>query len=519
MIKPIYKYQKNIQSIVFSNKNKTTIPLYLRLESMHIYNLKGIHDCAIEFDETKNLNALMGVNGIGKTSILQALACCFRADDSNRQYGDAVNFSRYFPPNSDETWRNTCFSVRYNLHDESGKYYNEQETRYEKGTDRWTPKGYLRPIRDTRFIGIKSCLPTIEEYKIHGKIKYYTQNKDDKISKKILKDAAYILNKDYTGITENAWPYNKKMVGVITDNMRYSELSMGAGERRVFDILKILYDAPRHSLILIDEIELLLHPVALRKLIKTISEISEANDFQIIFTTHSLVFRDDDMKNFVSIKYLDRISGKTLVYSDLISTAIADMTGVSEKPIHIYVEDKFAKAVARHVAYSLNMKNKVDIIQYGSSSSAYTVAAAMIIRNENTENAIILLDGDVDRTDDAKLEKIKKALTGNEKNADSRRKRALTLISQFNLPDGYNPEKFIHHCLLESTEDSEIVVEAKKINAVKDNHDFIKSIVDKVDPDNEVLVIEEILRAVEKSDEWENYVSPLKNWLYERRNI
>lgn len=43
---------------------------------------------------------------------------------------------------------------------------------------------------------------------------------------------------------------------------------MGAGEQRVFKILSALYSVPKYSLVLIDEVDLLLHTNALRRLIK-----------------------------------------------------------------------------------------------------------------------------------------------------------------------------------------------------------------------------------------------------------
>ena len=49
---------------------------------------------------------------------------------------------------------------------------------------------------------------------------------------------------------------------------------MGAGEQRVIKILQTAYSAYQYSLILIDEIDLLLHVDAFRKLIQTLSYIA-----------------------------------------------------------------------------------------------------------------------------------------------------------------------------------------------------------------------------------------------------
>ncbi len=101
----------------------------------------------------------------------------------------------------------------------------------------------------------------------------------------------------------------KELIGVHTkDNMRYSSLSMGAGEQRVLKILKTVYAANAYSVILIDEIDLLLHVLALKRLIKKLSDIAIKKNLQIIFTTHSMEVRK--FQDIVDIRYLDPLEEK-----------------------------------------------------------------------------------------------------------------------------------------------------------------------------------------------------------------
>lgn len=51
------------------------------LKSVYFKKLKGLHDIKIEFSET--LTAIMGVNGIGKTTVIHALACIYQPDGNS----------------------------------------------------------------------------------------------------------------------------------------------------------------------------------------------------------------------------------------------------------------------------------------------------------------------------------------------------------------------------------------------------------------------------------------------------
>lgn len=149
-----------------------------KITKILIKKLKGLYDLEIDFD--KPLTAIMGVNGIGKSTVLHALACAFQPDRN----GDDHKFPEYFPPNTDATWQDSKFDVEMEI-------YEQEETKikretYEKQKDRWAPRYKKRPMRNVYYIGINTCVPDIEKEKLKGKVQYKTKVKDDKISDKIL---------------------------------------------------------------------------------------------------------------------------------------------------------------------------------------------------------------------------------------------------------------------------------------------------------------------------------------------
>ena len=253
---------------------KIILPKY-KITNIHIEELKGLKNLDIQIN--KNLVAIMGVNGCGKSTILHALACCY----SPYEKGEDYKFSYFFTPNTDSNWQNSNFLI-CNYDERSKKQINRE---YRKDYDRWAPRYTNRLKRDVHYLGIVSCIPEIENEKQTSFIHYNKQESSDAISKKVLEDAAFILNKNYSSFSINQIKKkNKYLIGVSTVNkIAYSSLSMGAGEQRVISMLKLLYEANQYSLILIDEIDLLLHVTAFKRLIKKVHDIAKKKKSTSIF--------------------------------------------------------------------------------------------------------------------------------------------------------------------------------------------------------------------------------------------
>lgn len=472
--------------------------------NIHIDKLKGIENLDLPIE--KRLTAIMGVNGSGKSTVLHALACINMPFEDGEDY----KFSYFFTPNPDANWKNSKFSITY--YDEG---LDKKVTRdYRKDKDRWSPRYANRPKRDTYFVGIESCIPEIEREKKTSFIDYSTNQEDDSISRRIIKKAAYILNKNYDILMSHETK-NKKLFGVHTsDDITYSSLSMGAGEQRILKILDLLYAVNPYSLILIDEIDLLLHVTALRRLIETISEVAENKKLQVIFTTHSMEM--DKLKKYVDIRYLESLPEKTMVYDAITPDIVYELTEHSNKAIEIYVEDLLAETIVRCIASDLNVLRNVKIVKYGAASNAFAIAASFAMQNKNADNSLIVLDGDVYRSKKEKNKAIKKVLTGTEKNYEEKVKRAESFISQFSLEEGVEPERFIFNMLVEMQCSDEIVEYAKKLRAVSNSHEWLDKIVDRMGQ-NEELILYRIMLIVSEHDKWEQYIHDVRQWLIDRR--
>ena len=485
----------------------------IKITSMNIKNLKGLKNLNIAFD--KPLTAIMGVNGSGKSTIIHALACCFSPDSD---WGENWKFSYFFTPNPNASWKNSYFTLKFNAI-EKNEIKNESRT-YHKDADRWAPRYTNRPIRDVVYLGINSCLPEIEILSSTSRIGYSTNSLKDKVSQKIVNDASIILNKDYVELTSNKTS-NRALIGVKTStNLAYSSLSMGSGEQRVFKILHTVHTAPAYSMILIDEIDLLLHPSALYKLINILNKKAIDKNLQVIFTTHSLLM--NNLKNVVDVRFLENTPQKTFVYDYMSSDSIYLMTEIATRPIKIYVEDSLSCAIIKLISLNLEIKRKIEIKKIGSIENAFTLAAGMILKREDIENVLIVLDGDRYQEKDEKLKQIKKALSGTEMNIEEKQNAALEIITQYVLPlPQASPEFNIYSMLCEissSTEENEIIKAARRIHAVSDSHDWIDTITKQID-DSSDIIMHEVLKLVSTSNKWNAFVKPIVKWLTERLDL
>lgn len=300
--------------------------------------------------------------------------------------GEDYKFCYFFTPNPDASWKGSSFTlINYDFNEKK-----EISKKYEKQEDRWA-RYASRPQRDTYFMGISSSIPEIELEKKTSFINYTSKKLNDKLTEKIVKDASYILNKNYEELLSHETG-RKKYMGVRTkDGIVYSALSMGAGEQRVIKILQTAYSAYQYSLILIDEIDLLLHVDAFRKLIQTLSYIATDRNLQIIFTTHSLEMQH--LGQYADIRYIEQQKDKMLVYNSINPDLLYKMSGEIKRKYSIYVEDGFAAAIVQKIARELNMLRHISTIIYGSAENAFTVAAGKVLSGEDTESILIVIDG------------------------------------------------------------------------------------------------------------------------------
>ena len=290
---------------------------------------------------------------------------------------------------------------------------------------------------------------------------------------------------------------------------------MGTGEQRTLKILEKVFSAEAYSLILIDEIDLLLHVSALLRLIKKLHNIALSKHLQIIFTTHSLEILN--LQQYVGLQYLHTVTqqdgtDKIFVFTKPNDDIIRNLSGESNRPVKIYVEDIYSQTIIKYLLKKRSVSKKSEVIKFGAAHNAFSLAAGFILSNQDTEHTLIVIDGDEYATEEQKAAQIAKAMSGTEEDLPERQLRALSLIKQYALPSEKSPEEFIYDLLLKVQEENEIVSIAREIHAVQDKHDFVNYVCEQLQ-EPVASILPQVIKMIERSPEWQAYIAPLDEWI------
>ena len=486
------------------------------LKQIKIDNLKGLIDLEIDFTE-KPLVAILGPNGTGKSTILHAIACI------NGPVEGTVNhkLSEFFTPTTHSIWTGSSFSVLQDYRNDA-EVTSNHKTHFRKQINRWAPRYDTRVERYVSFIGIKTCVPIIENETQQSRIKFNTTPLNDNNSNRVRDLAGKILNKRYDSYNMHNSGNSKRYIGVSSGAVNYSSLSMGAGEQRIFYIVSEVIKAPKSGLIIIDEIDLLLHQDALFRLMESLNQIAIEKNLQIIFTTHSQALLN---LNFIAIRHLYQTPTKTLCFNQTKPDALQRLTGTQIRPLEIFVEDDLASNLIKKICSEEGISKYVSIKQFGAAINCFTAVCGSILNSlANQENMLFVLDGDQYKTDEDKIVRIAKVLTGNTEAHNEQRIIAFKRISQFNIRHGMSPERYYHSCICAlndealSSENLEIVRIAREIVNPTDDHKFFNDVIIRMDLLREVG-LNKLADLISLSPEWQNIKSNIKSWVDEKKSL
>ncbi len=488
------------------------------LKEIKIHLLKNLKDVEIDLSE-KALIAILGPNGTGKSTILHALSCVNNPVSLPYQ---TVNhkLSEFFTPTTHSLWTGSSYDIYQSYHE--GQIENNNHlSRFRKQKERWSPRYNTRIERYVSFVGIRTCVPKIELETQQGRIQYNTTMLNDRVSNKVKEIAGIVMNRNYSEYNDHKTGGNKHYIGVLSNGINYSSLSIGAGEQRIFYILTEVIKAPNHGLILIDEIDLLLHQEALFRLMEQINIIALERKLQIIFTTHaqSLI-----TLNFIAFRHLFQTPNKTLCFNQTKPDALQRLTGIQLRPLEVFVEDDLARVLVKKICSEERMSKYISIKEFGAAINCFTSVCGSILNNiSNLENMIFIIDGDLYRSIEEKKDRIKKILTGNTVEHENLRELAFEKITQFIIPNNVKPEHYYHGliCALPyenlQPEQIEIIEVAKQIGNPGDSHKYFDDIIVRMDYEREVG-LNKLVDLLSLTDNWVNIKGNIKVWLETKKD-
>lgn len=370
------------------------------LQSMNISKLRGLNEATIRFDFP--VTAVVGPNGSGKSTVL----------------GAAGLYSKTVQPR--------MFFARSGKYDESMKGWSVEhcflapkagnpdglgvETRMTASFKRakWNRKAV---DRQTKYIGIARTLPAAERSSLSKFVGGNFEAKNEVPLKKETKMAVErILGKDaspYISVSnetasEDLISLGKAIYASVAEEpgvgANYSEFHFGAGEASIISIVDQIENAGDQALILIEEIENGLHPVATRKLVEYLVDVAKRKSMQIIFTTHS-----NDALEPLPDDAVWAVSDGTLNQGKLDVASLRVLTGQIETACAVFTEDEFGSLVAERTLRSLSANwngAKIDLsqIDFYHLGGEAPVLKHTRVHNENPSidfPVIGFLDGDV----------------------------------------------------------------------------------------------------------------------------
>lgn len=361
------------------------------LYAVHIVKMRGLSNVDVRFDFP--VTALIGPNGGGKSTVLGAAACAYKI----------MQPSDFFPKSSLGDDSMSDWNVEYELCDKN-KNQNGHSTIRRKVMFR--ERRWMRPnvlIRDVSYFGIGRTVAVNErpEFKKLKKLTYSHKELLDFFPYDVAVQIEHILGKSIAGFRKTKISPDGKQLFYIgkNQNQDHSEFHFGAGESSIIRIVDAIESKPNHSLILIEELENGLHPVATRRLVEYLISSAKRKNNQVIFTTHSDEALEPLPSEAIWACYDGRVhQGKLSVKS------LRALTGEVQKKLAIFVEDVFAKIIVETIL-QVFLKEKDIIDQVETHILGGDGEAVKIYKNRKKDptikgKSLCIIDGDSQQSDD-----------------------------------------------------------------------------------------------------------------------
>lgn len=297
----------------------------MKIEKIHIKNVKGIKDLKLSFkkdNEILDIIVLAGVNGSGKTTILESIKDFF--NNKNINYDEPkksnVNLNIFFEDfekkNIEEAekssnnykqplWNffNALRSYNYEKYNNNGLYQNLIAKRFDI-----PPKIIYVPAnnsfglvetasttlsREYQFINyVDSVLMRDIPSYIATRRNYLATIEEDLTMKEVTNKVVNEINRIFSilelDVKLKGFSKDEKTMPIFKNSAgeEFNINNLSSGEKQLFlRTLSIKMLEPKNSIILIDEPELSLHPKWQQRIIEVYKKIGENN--QIIIATHS----------------------------------------------------------------------------------------------------------------------------------------------------------------------------------------------------------------------------------------
>ena len=361
-----------------SKVSRGSYGMYLRRAVLH--KVRGFIDREVTFDFP--VTALVGPNGGGKTTVLGAAALAYKSVPPGRFFAKSGRYD-----SSMRSW-----SIEHSVIDKTVDARLESRRTVGFQSSKWNRKPFTREVV---IFGVNRTVPATERSDLKRAIGgSFVAAKEAILPDVVAAEAERILGKSIAGYSElDLDESGRSTLYAATDKAsgnKYSEFHFGAGEASVIKIVSGIEQTGENALILIEEIENGLHPVATRRLVEYLISVAKRKSCQVIFTTHSSAA----LQPLPSIAIWAAFNGE-IVQGSLNIEALRTITGHIDASLAIFVEDEFAELmVSTALRYSKAELRAIKIHGMGGHDPAIKVNVQHNNDPTRSFESVALVDGD-----------------------------------------------------------------------------------------------------------------------------
>ncbi|HVC52489.1 MAG TPA: AAA family ATPase [Stellaceae bacterium] len=333
------------------------------------------------------VTALIGTNGGGKSTVLGAAALAHKS----------IRPALFFPKSSIGDVSMSNWSIGYEMIDKRRSPTSPLQRNARFKNAKWARDDLLD--RTVLYFGINRTVPAGErrEFKKLATARYRFAGRLSALSRQIQEQVSRILGKDISRFNETNITDSQKFYVGSDGTISYSEFHFGAGESSVIRMVSEIEAAPENTLVLIEEIENGLHPVAVRHMVVYLIDVAERRSIQTIFTTHS----EDALSPLPPEAIWASIDGK-VSQGKVSIEALRAITGRIDERMAIFVEDAFAKEWVESVIRDQfpERLDEIGVYSVSGDSAAYRIHRSHAENPAIQTKSLCILDGNSQRDSD-----------------------------------------------------------------------------------------------------------------------
>ena len=354
-----------------------------RLEWMEINKIRGWTGHRIEFRFP--IVAVVGENGSGKSTILQAAAASYKSPGGERKMRFASDF---FPDTPWDTIENA--EITYQVREASGSISDSVR----KPTNRWRGNPNRRE-RTIHYIDLSRVQPLSARTGYMRLAKpTISETGATPVDERTLQQFSAVMGAEYSAGRYAATDADAdRHVPVIEKNgVAYSGFHQGAGELTSLEILRTPFE--KYSLVIIDEIESSLHPRMQRRIVRDLANLSREKDIQFIISTHS-PYVLSELPADGRILIVETDAGKSTVTGVSPEFAMSRMDSENHPECDLFVEDEESEVLLRELIISKDptLIPRTTIVPFGKASVGFSLGI-MVHEGRFPDPTVVFVDGD-----------------------------------------------------------------------------------------------------------------------------